>query len=121
MSGFDFVIRRPLDSKVGELYQNSVLHHFRLQWPTLEISKDSSFNSTEHFPIEKCNFAPAPASDQTIQGEKTFCIRVRNSQTGAVVQWFARTERLRREWCFLLRKHAVHHDIANGFRVRPRP
>ena len=117
MDGFEFSIRRPLDSKTGELYQNSVLHFFRLQWPTLEICRTGSFQSPEHFPIQCCTFSPHPSADQTVQGEKAFCIRVRNNQSGAEVLWFARSERLRREWCFLLRKHAVHHDLANGFKA----
>jgi hypothetical protein len=118
MAGFNFEIRRPLDSKQGVLFYQASWKYFKLQWPTLEVSDDeTSTGPSSHFSLENCTFSPNPEHDKVIGNERCFCISVRNNASSETHLWFAKTEQLRRQWSFLLRKHSVHHNISNGFTV----
>ena len=86
---FEFQVRRPLDGKTGTLYESNTPRHFRLGWPTLEISDSPSFHSPEQFPLHECSFFPFPSGDRVVQGSQGFCIKVKNNRSGAVHEWLA--------------------------------
>lgn len=46
-----------------------------------------------------------------------FAIEIHDNKSNQTVKWFAASDADRKDWAFLLRKHAIHHDISNGFKV----
>ena len=117
-AAFTFDIRRPLHSKEGTLYFDSGWRHFKLCWPTLYISEDENdLSASKLFPLHLCSVFPSPELDRSIGGVNCFCISVRQNRSAEIYKWFASSDHLRRQWCFLLRKHSVHHDLSNAFTV----
>ena len=92
-SDSSFIIRCQLDGKQGMLYVNNTLRHFRLSWPSLEISESPTFESSEQFPVRECSFFPLPSGDRIVHGIQGFCISVKNNRTSTVHEWFATVSR----------------------------
>mmetsp|Transcript_27274 Transcript_27274/g.67271 ORF Transcript_27274/g.67271 Transcript_27274/m.67271 type:complete len:454 (-) Transcript_27274:194-1555(-) len=116
--GFDFIVRRPLRAKAGsvlEIQKDSQKQlSLSLAWPKLMVSEGGA---EREFPIESCTVKPGTTDDLVHQGKKLFCIDVFDNKKKESHKWYTDKEEERKDWCFVLRKHAVHHNINNGFKV----
>lgn len=83
---------------------NTKCANMRVHAHTLTVA--CTFHVVTKFPVCSTN-----------QGKKMFCIDVYNNRKKESVKWFADSEAERKDWCVILRKHAVHHDLSNGFKV----
>ena len=126
-AGFRFDVRRPLKAKSGflvERVQNGSGCtfrdvHFRLTWPRLDVS------STTGEPLEwgqeliqDSVVHPRPQMDGSIaDGSVGFAMQLASRDGTRVSTFFAPTNAERSEWCELLRKHSVHHNLENGFKL----
>mmetsp|Transcript_38891 Transcript_38891/g.95683 ORF Transcript_38891/g.95683 Transcript_38891/m.95683 type:complete len:592 (+) Transcript_38891:28-1803(+) len=127
--GFQFQVRRPLPVKEGWLVKradggNLLRLWCKVDWPTMKVSFSPEDDVMEAFPIDRCTFAVDRSADEVCQvhGQTwtLFGIRATNNNTLLDTQFFAEDEPVRMEWHRVLRKHSVHHSIANGFDVSKR-
>jgi len=117
---FEFQVRRPLRAKQGAIVEVTKGSQpsdisLNISWPTLTVTKAGG--APEKFPIESCTFKPSPTDDSNQNGRMMYAIEVHNNKTKDTRKWFCPTEAERKDWSFLLRKHSVHHNIANGFKM----
>ena len=113
--GFDFAVRLPLQGKQGKLNEKRLDGsfrdvHFTLDWPTLVMKgSDGSVIEGGQEVIQTSVVYPRPNLD----GLKGYALQCENGTE--VLTYFAKTKEERDDWCKHLRKHAVHHNLSNGF------
>jgi len=88
--------------------------HFKLEWPSLEITGAGGEQLDGNEIIRNGLFYPCADADCS-NGKCLICSYSGDSNSNKVLMLFAPTDSERKEWCKLLRKHAVHHNLENGF------
>ena len=125
-AGFGFDVRLPLESKRGPLVEKSYDGKsckfrdvfFSLEWPRLDIHGPEEGEPWGQDLIQNCVVHPRPSLDGSIaDGSIGFALQFVSRDGADVSTFFARTNAERQEWCDLLRKHSVHHNLENGFKA----
>jgi hypothetical protein len=123
-----FLVRRPLPSKSGVLLEdtgrgNLKLRDVILEWPTLAVCKNGTTELV--YPVDVhhcCIIYSRPNKDCLVNGQRVCALQIvprprPPGMTGIdkALTFYASSNKERDEWAAVLRKHAVHVDIENGF------
>jgi len=126
MSGFEFQVRTPLHSKQGLVVEKRPDGTHRdvnlsLVWPRLVITVGAKKIECGQEIIENAVVHAFPQLDGHVDGhlngKKGYAFQCVHRRDSTTTTYFADSQEDRHEWCKLLRKHAVHHNIDNGFEV----
>jgi len=119
MGRFEFVVRRPLKTKQGQLLRKTSSGLIQIQaslaWPAFQLSDGPGAQpDVPCKALESSSVQPRANMDTNHNGQKWYAFEL-VSRAGSNEVFFAPNEADRQEWCFLLRKYAVHFDLANGY------
>ena len=125
LPGFLFDVRLPLPSKDGLLLEklpNGTFRkvHAKVDWPRFDMIDANSGSPIEGgtWMIQNSVVRPRPHLDgKTGNGSMGCALQLEPRDGSKVATFFAKTPSERDEWCRVLRKHAVHHDLGNGFKL----